>query len=251
MNIFHELARERFRLIPGKCFQRHVREIHGESEPRNQIENLHGAKVVSISKMEASKIILKYEWLGTLGAGTSAFYGLIYNGELLGAVCFGLGGSHEARNICGPKHVPKAACLMRGACVPWAPKNAASFLISHATRQAHKDHGWNIFFAYSDPTVAEIGTVYQAANWHYIGQGLGRRRGNVHLDWMASDGTIISSRNRNLRRKRDMFSRGYRPVAAIPKRKYVWFEGSPTDRRHLRAQCRFPFLTYPKRMAAI
>ena len=136
---------------------------------------------------------------------------------------------------------------MRGACVPWAPINAASFLVRHACRQAHKDHGWNIFFAYSDPTSGEIGTIYQAANWHYIGQGLGRRRGKVHLDWMAPDGTLITSHNRNLRKKKEMFALGYRPVPAIPKRKYAWFEGTATEKQRLRTQCRYTLLPYPKR----
>ncbi len=244
---FHQIARERFRLNPVKCYQRHIREVHAEIEQRNQIDSLQDAKVIPISKVEASKIILRYEWLGTLGRGASAFYGLRLDGELLGAICFGVGASQEARNICGRKYIPKTICLMRGACVPWAPKNAASFLIRHACRQAYKEHGFHIFFAYSDPAAGEIGTVYQAANWHYVGQGLGRRKGDVHLDWIGPDGTIVSSHHKKLRTKRDMFALGYRPMPAIPKRKYVWFEGSPTERQRMRSLCRYPLLPYPKK----
>jgi hypothetical protein len=244
---FHDIAKERFRLNPAKCYQRHIRDVHAEIEPREQIDSLQDAEVISTSKTEASKIILRYEWLRTLGRGASSFYGLSLDGELIGAVCFGVGASPEARNICGAKYIQLAACLMRGACVPWAPKNAASFLIRHACRQAYKDHGWQIFFAYSDPAAGEIGTVYQAANWFYIGQGLGRRKGDVHLDWIAPNGTIVSSHHKKLRTKKDMFALGYRPMPAIPKRKYVWFEGSPTERQRMRSQCRFPRLTYPKK----
>src|ERR1700676_1505980 len=100
MNIIHEIARERFRLNPVKCLQRHIREVYMEMEPHPQVANLYGAEVVPISRREASQIILKYEFLGTMGFAPSAFYGLKYNGELLGAVCFSVAASPAAKNIC-------------------------------------------------------------------------------------------------------------------------------------------------------
>jgi hypothetical protein len=247
MTSLHTVARVRFKARPSKCYQRHIREVHGEQSSRLQISSLSGASVEAVSRAEAEAVILKYEWLGTVGQGASAFYELKINGELLGVACFGVGGSREARNICGPEYISSAVCLMRGACVPWAPKNAASFLIRNACRQAHKDFGWKIFFAYSDPDAGEIGTVYQASNWYYLGQGVGRKAGTVHLNWIAPNGTAITSRAISKRKlsKRDMFAAGFKPVAAMPKRKYVWFED-----RNLAALCRYPFLPYPKRIAA-
>jgi hypothetical protein len=246
MTNLHTIARIRFVAQPFKCYQRHIREVHGERANRLQISNLTGGTVEAVSRADAESIVLKYEWLGTVGQGASAFYGLKMSGELLGVACFGVGGSREARNICGPECISSAVCLMRGACVPWAPRNAASFLIRNACRQAHKDFGWKIFFAYSDPDAGEIGTVYQAANWFYLGQGVGRRAGQVHLNWIAPDGTITSSNavHKLNKSKRDMFAAGYKPIAAMSKRKYVWFED-----RSLRSLCRYPFLTYPKRAA--
>jgi hypothetical protein len=252
MTNLHTVARIRFKAQPSKCYQRHIREVHGELADRLQISNLSGAIVEAVSRAEAESIVLRYEWLGTVGQGASAFYGLKINGELLGVACFGVGGSREARNICGPEYISSVVCLMRGACVPWAPKNAASFLIRNACYQASQDRGWKMFFAYSDPAASEIGTVYQAANWFYLGQGIGRRAGQVHLNWLAPDGTVTSSNavHKLNKSKRDMFAAGYKPVAAMPKRKYVWFEGTPAERRKLKSLCRYPFLDYPKRPEA-
>ena len=46
-------------------------------------------------------------------------------------------------------------------------------MISNACKLAAKEFGWRIFYAYADPTAGEIGTVYQACNWLYLGIGAG------------------------------------------------------------------------------
>jgi hypothetical protein len=249
MNNFYLVARSRFQAQPSKCFQRHIRELHGELAQRTQLPSLNGSVVERVSHEEACSIVKRYEWLRTMGAGTRASYGLKLNGELLGVACFGVGGSHEARNICGWEHVESAVSLQRGACVPWAPKNGASFLIRNACRQAMKDYGWKIFFAYSDPDAGEVGTVYQAVGWHFLGAGLGRRPGACHLNWVAPDGTVMTSNTVHKAglTKLDLFAAGYKPVAARPKGKYVWFEGSPRERQRLKKLCRYSFQSYPKR----
>jgi hypothetical protein len=206
-------------------------------------------EVVAVSRMDALKIILEHEYLKTLGAGAMAFYGLKLDGELLAVEVLGTGGSHQARNISGLQYVPQTINLMRGAHVPHAPRFSPSYLISRACRLAYRDFGWEIFFSYADPNAEEIGTVYQAANWHYIGCGLGRRRYACHINWLAPDGKTITSNNRTKRRKLEMYAAGCTPVASLPKHKYVHFEG---PRKHLlAAQCRFPFLPYPKRATTL
>jgi hypothetical protein len=99
--------------------------------------------------------------------------------ELHGAVCFGYGPQGQIRNLIGAN----ALCLERGACVHFAPVNAASFLISRACRMVHRLTGIEVFFAYADPMAGEYGAVYQAANWIYLGQGLygGKERANRYF----------------------------------------------------------------------
>jgi hypothetical protein len=245
-------ARRRHQANPAKCFQRYIREVYMEVEPREPITSLDRARVERITKAEAESLILRYEWLGKCGKGASAFYGLKIGDELLGAAVFGVGTSHQSRNICGEKFIPQTVSLMRGCCVHFAPKKAPSHLIRHATRLANMDYGWRIFIAYADDTAGEVGIVYQRAHWKYIGQGLGRPKGNVHLNWRKPDGTEVSSQtihHQNLT-KRELFALGYEAVPVKPKKKYVWFEGTPAQRAELKARCRYPFLPYPKRAAA-
>jgi hypothetical protein len=254
LQLMHADARKRFDADPSKCYQRHIRELYGASVSREQIRSLEGARVERVTTEEAKTIILKYEWLQSMASGTSACYGLKIGGELIGVACFCcLGG--KIRQLCVGATVKetqalaeKTICLARGACVPWAPKNAASFLIRHACRQAHKDLGWKIFFAYSDHTAGEIGTVYQACGWSFLGDSF--RKGKYHTDYVSADGKrVMSSYAKNHKgiSRAQLIADGWKPVARWNKKKYIWFEGTPTEREKLRSLCRYPFHPYPKR----
>jgi len=198
-----------------------------------------------------------------MGRGVTACYGLNINGELLGANCFGTMGG-KVGDICGPEYAKQTVCLMRGACVPHAPKNAASFFTRHACRQAYKDFGWQIFFAYSDTHAAsEMGTIYQACNWLYVGEDLGRTAGSFHVDYESPDGQIVTSYKLNHQGSEKKFMRslgwtpedgqmrpwlvahGWKPIKRYGKKKWVWFEGP--ERNKIKQACRYEFLTYPKR----
>lgn len=237
--------------ISAKAHQRVIREREAATEPRKQMTSMRGCWVEPISREEAEAIILRYEWLGTLGRAV-ATYGLrAPGGELIGTAVFGWPSAVESRDICGKENRELAICLERGACVHFAPPNAASFLISHACRMAAKDRGWRIFYAYADPEAGEIGTVYQATNWHYIGQGVGRTPGRLREDWRLPDGRELSGRSlRHRKMKRaDALALGWKPIYKHPKHKYVHFEGSKTERAALLRALRYPTMDYPKREA--
>lgn len=153
---------------PAVAHQRKIREQRKLEEPRQPLPSLDGYSVETIGRAEATAIIGKYEWLGTVGRAEH-YIGLFspYR-ELEGVACFGYGPQGEIRNIIGSS----ALCLERGACVHWAPPNAASYLIAHACKLVYRITGTAIFFAYGDPIAGEYGAVYQAANWAYLGQGL-------------------------------------------------------------------------------
>jgi predicted SprT family Zn-dependent metalloprotease len=256
----HKVAALRFKAEPSKCYQRHIREVYAEIEGREQITTLDGAVVETTTNEEGANLIHKYEWLQTMGAGTIACYGLKLNGELLGVACFGKGGSTEARDIIEGEE-DRTICLMRGACVPWAPENAGSFLVRRACRQAHKDYGWTVFFAYSDSDAGEIGTVYQAVGWKYIGVP----KAGKHVSF-TKDGETISSYQFN-RKSDSLFQSlgwdgvqgkydflradGWTEVLSVPKKKYVWFESKRLERQKLIRSLAWEVLPYPKRDESI
>jgi hypothetical protein len=240
-----------FRLKPEKCWQRYIREVYSQIEGRPQLESLKGAWVVPVEKSEASAMICKYEWLGSMATSTVACYGLQLNGELLGAVAFatGLGSPESTRLTTTPA---KTILLARGICVPHAPTNAGSFLVRQACRQAHRDHGWEVFFAYSDSDAGEIGTIYQAVGWKFIGT----HKTSPKHSFTSPDGrTHFTSYHFN-KKSDTKFKRigwdgtepkyafltrlGYTKKTDSKKSRWVWFENTNLE-------CRFPYLPYPKR----
>ena len=254
-------AMEVFVADPHKAWQRCIRETYARLENRPQLPNsvLKDAWVVRISNEEASALIFKYEWLATMAAGTKACYGLRLDkgkGELLGVVCFATGsGSPESLKVCS---VPaKTVILARGACVPHAPRHAASKLIRHACREAHKEFGWECFIGYSDEQAGELGIVYAAVGWRYMGKA----KQGIKTTFYSPDGTQkITSYNFNKRSESKFYALGWdgkqgkysflRSLGWIEHReaiksRWLWFEGE--RRAELEASCRFPFLSYPKR----
>jgi hypothetical protein len=149
--------------------QRRIRERLAASHPRPAQSSLESYTVEVIHRERAAPIIEQYEWLGCLARNSEYFVGLIApDGDLQGVASFGHGPGGPIRDLIGEP----ALCLDRGACVHYAPKNAASFLINRACKLIHKLKGIPLFFAYADPLAGEYGGVYQAAGWLYLGQGL-------------------------------------------------------------------------------
>lgn len=152
--------------------QRVIREEMARKLPCPVAPSLLGYTVETIDRSAAEPLILNYEWLGSIGKAT-LFIGLFApSRELQGVACFGHGPAGNVRNIIGSP----ALCLERGACVHYAPKNSASFLINRACKEVYRITGVSRFFAYGDPAAGEYGAVYQAAGWVYLGQGLDGER---------------------------------------------------------------------------
>ena len=271
----HEEARRRFGLDPSKAYQRYIREVHSElhsdlAETPGEGFSLSDSYVEEVSRDEAASIILKYEWLQTLPMGLICSYGLkSSSGHLLGVVCFSKIGGKPGSLCTSP--LASSVCLARGACIHSAPKNSASYLIRKACKMASKDYGWNVFFAYSDSDAGEIGTVYQASNWLYLGFSLGRGARGYHSDYRSPDGLcIITSYAINHDKKRILASslgcpegtplrrhlvqNGWKKIKRYGKSKWVWFEGGRKVCKELKSTLRFPILgdgsinkPYPKR----
>jgi hypothetical protein len=156
-----------------KCHQRIVRERKA-SETSEQLfahmpdnTDLFKTAVEPISFGTASKIILEYEWIGTMPLPKSCryIYG-IYFGDFLGGCIVYVEPSTRQFNASMPRQVVQ---LNRGACLPWTPKNTASYLISK-TYKPLKEDGVKLIIAYCTKEAGEVGTIYQALNWWYIGE---------------------------------------------------------------------------------
>jgi hypothetical protein len=231
--------------------QHRIRDAEAARDPRPIMASLEGCAVERIPFTEAKAIITRYEWLGTMPASSKACYGLkTPHGELVGVAAFTNGPAPESHDLCGREHRDLAVCLARGACVHWAHPHAASFLIANACKLAAPECGRRVFYAYADPMAGEVGTVYQAANWLYLGVGVGRRdKGRWRFfsrrecKWCAAR----TVRERGLALAELRAHPEWIAEWVGDKSRYVFFAGNRRERKAMRASLRYPVLPYPKR----
>lgn len=153
------------------AWQKELRDRHlVEGDPFDgDIPPLKTARVRPISARLAQQIILKYEWLGTM-AKTQHHFGIFFGMHLAGVTCCGIGGT-AGNNVHRPFEVERheLLTLARGACVHWAPPGTNSKLVAWSVKHLQRMKRGKVMIAYADSDAGEIGTIYQACGWHYIG----------------------------------------------------------------------------------
>lgn len=123
---------------------------------------------------EVCNFIRRHEWLGSMPQSIKRIY-VAYHGEwLLGVLVFTV--PYTPSGIIGPEYKDREWLLARGASISWAPANLATFFIAHVMRDLAKTSDVKVVTAYSDPLANEIGTIYQAANFTYLGGHYGGDR---------------------------------------------------------------------------
>ena len=221
-----QLSRLTFREKVNVCWQKKLRDTYiGEGVP--DVELSLGKSVVRrVSRRFAKQIILKYEWLGTMAA-TGYHYGIFFENYCAGVCCYAAGGGTGGVNSHKPFGVERRqlGVLARGANVHWSPSGANSRLVSVSCRLFSKDTQAKIVIAYSDTDGGEIGTIYQACNWAYIGAGASTTQ------YVSPEGRIMDQKlPSDLRRRhggtrqhwrKKLLEDGWREQKSNPKHRYV------------------------------
>jgi len=245
-------ARKTFRsAVNDVAWQKQLRDRHNrEGTPPVPHLNVKQALVKPVTSDFAKQIIYKYEWLGTM-SNSSYHYGIFFGPFCAGVTCVAVGtgtGGNNVAKMFGLEH-RELATLVRGANVHWSPPNANSKLVSFTCKLVGKDSGAQLIIAYADTDAGEIGTIYQACGWHYIG------RGSSTTQYIAPNGRIYDQRNISHWSKnfniswgdqRDrLLKSGWREQASNPKHRYVSIL-NPNNRNLVRL-VESLILPYPKR----
>lgn len=120
---------------------------------------------------EVKKFIERHEWLGKLSLYPTHFFTARYKGILAGVVIMDMPNAFS--KLLGDDTKKIERLISRGACISWSPKNLASKLISFAINWMAKNTQYRLFTAYSDTEAKELGTIYQASNFYYLGKKSG------------------------------------------------------------------------------
>lgn len=133
------------------------------------------------------EFIERHEWLGNLSQYTTHWFACYHNDILAGVILFNMPNAFS--KMLGEDTPQLERLISRGACISWSPKNLASSLLMWSIKWMVDNTQYRLFTAYSDPTAREIGTIYQACNFYYLGQksGTTKRYINPYTGKMVSD----------------------------------------------------------------
>lgn len=219
--------------------------------------NIKDAELREVDYNTAKKIIEDYEWLGTMGT-TQYHYGIYFDGVCAGVVCFGYfqamntnSGGHPYAPYVGVDYADKGVQLTRGACAWWAHEHSGSKLIAYGLRKM-AEIGYKYVIAFSDPEAGEIGTLYQATNWNYLGASE-----TVHYDLYYKNGKLFYN-DRDFYKKFGFTGKAKmmefikdKPYLQLrqrnPKSRYIKLIGNKKENRDMMEILYPKILPYPKR----
>tara|TARA_R110000787_G_scaffold209674_1_gene319611 strand:- start:448 stop:1194 length:747 start_codon:yes stop_codon:yes gene_type:complete len=180
------------RLIREKISKEESHDLFGKYWETINID-INKAIVKPVTNEQAEHIILKYEWLGSMGTSTRFCYGIHFDNHLAGVACYGELGAIAFKGYIttvGEDYYKKGIILNRGACVHWAHPHSGSKLIAKSLKEIKKKN-YKFAVAYADSEAGEIGTLYQATNWYYIGVTK-----DTHYDiYFKNGGMYLGDRN--------------------------------------------------------
>jgi hypothetical protein len=119
-------------------------------------------------RLKLKGFIERHEWLGNLSQYTTHWFGCYHKDILAGVLLFNVPNAFS--KILGDDTKNIERLISRGACISWSPKNLGSAFIMWSIKWMVKNTQYRLFTAYSDPTAKELGTIYQACNFYYMGQ---------------------------------------------------------------------------------
>ena len=124
-----------------------------------------------IKTKDIVNFIEKYEWLGKMPNRPTHRFIASYKGILAGVIVMSTPNSFS--KMLGDNTSKLEKLISRGACVSWTPKNLASSLLMWSIKWMSKNTEFRLFEAYADPEAKELGTIYQACNFYYLGNNFG------------------------------------------------------------------------------
>ena len=168
----------------GKAHQRSVKESTAPEDRARLGDEIFFADIseYTLSREEWAAehrlFCLRYEWLGSLGNLPKWVFTARVRGELACLVC--LNPPTASSKLLG-LGTDKLECLIqRGASASFCHPHVGSKLIRFACTWMVKNTEKRVFYGYADPLGGEIGTIYQASGFEFLGFRFGAKKMYVH-----------------------------------------------------------------------
>jgi len=122
---------------------------------------------------DIKKFIEKYEWLGKVGNSCKWVFTARYKGFLAGVILINEPVSYS--NLLKLESKDYEALIQRGCSSSWSPKNLGSSLIMFSLRWMVVNTNKRAFIGYADTGASEVGIIYQACNFDFLGGYFGSK----------------------------------------------------------------------------
>ncbi len=217
--------------------------------------DLKNAVVREVDLSTAKKIIEEYEWLGCMPAVSWFCYGIYFDSICGGVVVFSPEYIENLGRWDKYDYTGKIILLSRGVCLHWTPKNTGSKLIMSAIKMLPEKY--KVITATTDHLAGEIGTIYQACNFYYVGS-MRDSNPNVNSKNGDRDAWIINGKMYGARAIRLKYGNTkaetlnnagvkWERVKQNSKHRYVYFRGSKRDIQYHKSKISHLIKEYPKR----
>lgn len=247
----------------GTAHQKIIRDAKAETDKHKMFGDywsnldldLKHAVVKPITISAASKIITEYEWLGCMAAVNFYAFGIYFEDYCGGVVVFGQEYTENLGVWDKYDYTGKILLLNRGVCLHWAPINTNSKLIMSAIKMLPDKY--KVITATTDHLAGEIGTIYQACNFVYVGS---MRESNPNVKCRSADreawiihGKLYGSRNIRQKigsQKKEDILRVYPDAVKVKqnsKHRYFLFTGSKKEQSYHKSKIEHLIRPYPKR----
>jgi len=251
---------------PKTCYQHRIKTISKIKEESTlgfnpSDVNINNSVVRLIDKSTAKTMIEQYEWLGYMPNYTKYHFGIFFTIDdieyLGGVVTFQEEYGANVKTWDKYNYTDKLLLLSRGVSTWWTPKNTSSHLISKAIGYLSKNTKYRIFTATIDNLAGEVGTVYQASNWVYVGvmdgnilpNGKERTRLGVLVDNKLYTSRQIRHMLGTMKKKVIL---EHFPTATFIQQKakdrYFYFSGNKYEKRNNLQEIQHMVKPYPKRV---
>lgn len=259
-----------------KAWQRVVREEKAVAEREGMFGpwweaidvDIKKAIVKPVSIATCREVVEEYEWMGCMPAVVWYAFGIFFDGVCGGVVCYGpeysenLGiQARENGRKCADwskyGYEGKMILLSRGVCLHWAHEHSGSKLIAESIRMLPDK--FKVITATVDDMAGEIGTIYQACNFVYVGsmrdanENVTSRKGDRDARMVNGKlyGTRAMRQKTGSAKSADIlaFFPNAKKVKQNSKGRYFYFRGKKNERKELTAAISHLIKPYPKRQA--
>lgn len=120
---------------------------------------------------EIKSFLITYEWLKSIGVPSKWCFTMRLKGHLAGVQILNEPTSYS--KILGPDTMKYECLVQRGCTISWAHEHLGSNLLMKSIDWMVKNTDKRLFIGYADPQAGEVGIIYQACNFMYLGNNFG------------------------------------------------------------------------------